>query len=366
MTVNRRYGANDLRIDYTRKLGATRGYANRLGPQFVPAPSLGSLVLDLNGKPIGFFSRRRRPKEELEPYEQTQSAQLPGSQRTSSAELFALADWASALTDPASYVDPQVVRLDEKQEGRRAWLGVEFSPLTKDLAESLGCRRESKDGRLGLMISQIYAGSPAEQVGLRTGDVILGVDVPGRPRTIDLAPGRRGSSTPDLSQLMSQGDGARSASSRAPWPSQENYLTTLLDIVGADTTVKLSVWRGGKLEHIETRVTQAPPDQDSAEQFKDEEIGLTVKEVTYEVRAALRLKPDDPGVVVARVESGAPAGRARINAFEIIQSADGEPINSPAEFGEIINKARAEKKDQVRLVVVDRGRSRFADLKMGQ
>ncbi|GEM_PF-3885307 len=121
--------------------------------------------------------------------------------------------------------------------------------------------------------------------------------------------------------------------------------------------------RSGEAERLARRETRTgrrarhagAAGQDSAEQFKDEEIGLTVKEVTYEVRAALRLKADDPGVVVAWVESGAPAGRARINAFELIQSADGEPINSPAEFGEIIAKARSEKKDQVRLVVVDRG-----------
>ncbi len=369
MTMNRKYGANDVRVDYTRKLGMTRGYGNRLLPQFLPPPPLGSLVMDLDGKPVGYFSRRRRPMEELEPYEQTQSSQGRIQTPTSNAELFALADWASVLDNPTSYFDPRVVRRDEKDQDRRVWLGIEFNPLSRDLAESLGCRKESKDGTVGLMINQIYAGSPAEQIGLRTSDVLMSVEVPGRPKSIDLIPPRGGrGGSPDFSQFRRGGDGefGGQGPTRAPWPSRNNYLTNLLAIVGADTSVRFNFWRGGKIEQVEAQIAQAPPDQDSAAQFKDEGLGITVKEITYEVRAALRLNSDDPGVIVAKVESGSPAGRARINPFEIVQAADGEPIKSLAEFESLIKKAQEEKKDQMRLTIVDRGRSRFADLKLGQ
>jgi S1-C subfamily serine protease len=69
---------------------------------------------------------------------------------------------------------------------------------------------------------------------------------------------------------------------------------------------------------------------------------------------------------VSKVESGTPAGRARINPNEIIQAVDGERIDSPAKFEAIVQRAQEQKKDQLRLTVVDRGRSRFADLKFTQ
>jgi hypothetical protein len=366
MTLSRKYGANDLRIDYTRMLGSTQGYGNRAQPQLSPAPSLGSLVLDLDSNPIGLFARRRRPMEELEPYERSQLNPLRLPQQTGSAELFRLADWASALNDPASF-DPHVVWREEKEQDRRVWLGIEFSPLTRELAESLGCRKESKDGSVGLRINEVYAGSPAERIGLRAGDVLLAVEVPDRPRPIDLVPPRGGRGTPDPSQFQSgENPFAAQGQARAPWPSRNNYLTNLLAILGTDARVKLRFWRDGQRQEVEATVAQAPPDQDSVEQFKDEKLGVTVKGITYEVRTALKLKPDDPGVVVAKVESGSPAARARINQFEIVQSADGVPLDSPARFEEVVKSAQQAKKDQLRLVIVDRGRQRFADLKLGQ
>jgi hypothetical protein len=365
ITINRKYGVNDMRTDYTRPLGMELVFGNRLSPRLTPAPSIGSLVMDLDGNLAGLFIRQRRPLEEREVFEQ----QMQGGQgqSSSSVELFGPEFIAKAVADPQSVIDRRVVRRDEKDQDRRVWLGVEFNPLTRELAESLGCRKESKDGSVGLMISQIYAGSPAEQIGLRGGDVLLSLDVPERDRPVRLTPPGRGAGgrgRPDLSQLRGGDFGGQG--SRTPWPAQNNYINNLLGTIGEDTAVKLSFWRDGKLNQVDVTIAQAPPDQDSAEQFKDESLGITVKELTYEVRSALQLKPDDPGVVVSKVESGTAAGRARIEPFEILQAADGEAIDSPAKFEAIIKKAQEEKKDQVRLTVVKQGRSRFADLKLGQ
>jgi hypothetical protein len=365
ITINRKYGVNDLRADYTRPMGMEYVFGNRPSPRLTPAPPIGSLVLDMDGKLAGLFIRQRRPLEELEIFEQ----QMQGSQAqgASSVELFGPEIIARAATDPPCAIDRRVVRRDEKDQDRRVWLGVEFNTLTRELAESLGCRKETKDGSVGLMISQIYAGSPAEQVGLRSGDVLLWLDVPERDRPVRLvSPGRGGAGRgrPDPSQFRGAEFGGQG--SRTPWPAQNNYLNSLLGTIGEDTPVKLSFWRDGKLNQLDVTIAQAPSDQDSAEQFKDESLGITVKQLTYEVRSALQLKPDDPGVVVSKVESGTAAGRARIEPFEILQAADGEPIDSPAKFEAIVKKAQEDKKEQLRLTVVKQGRSRFADLKLGQ
>ena len=54
---------------------------------------------------------------------------------------------------------------------KRPWLGADGQAVTADIAKSLGLTRPE-----GVLISQIYPGSPAEQAGLAKGDVVLSVD----------------------------------------------------------------------------------------------------------------------------------------------------------------------------------------------
>ena len=78
----------------------------------------------------------------------------------------------------------------------------------------------------------------------------------------------------------------------------------------------------------------------SAAKYKNEKLGLTVKDVTYEVRAALRLKANEPAVVVTKVEQGTPAALARINTFELIRAVDGVSVDSVETLEKLIAEAQ--------------------------
>ncbi|WP_031239299.1 Do family serine endopeptidase [Asticcacaulis sp. AC466] len=54
---------------------------------------------------------------------------------------------------------------------QRPWLGAKGDTVTSDIARSLGMQRPE-----GVLVSDVYAGSPADQAGLQTGDVILRID----------------------------------------------------------------------------------------------------------------------------------------------------------------------------------------------
>jgi len=56
----------------------------------------------------------------------------------------------------------------------RGWLGVGIQPLTPELAKSFGVTAEE-----GVLVNQVMPKSPAESAGLKTGDLILGVN--GKP-----------------------------------------------------------------------------------------------------------------------------------------------------------------------------------------
>jgi S1-C subfamily serine protease len=53
----------------------------------------------------------------------------------------------------------------------RGWLGVGIQPLTPELAKSFGVTAEE-----GVLVNQVMPKSPAEAAGLKTGDLILGVN----------------------------------------------------------------------------------------------------------------------------------------------------------------------------------------------
>src|SRR3546814_12851938 len=62
-----------------------------------------------------------------------------------------------------------VAQLREHGQVERGWLGVQIQNVTPDLAEALGL-----DEAAGAMVAAVTPDSPAEEAGIKTGDVILG------------------------------------------------------------------------------------------------------------------------------------------------------------------------------------------------
>jgi len=115
-------------------------------------------------------------------------------------------------------------------------------------------------------------------------------------------------------------------------------------------------------DYTSGEIEQAPPDVDSASKWQNRKIGLTVKDMTYEIRHALSLKDADPGVLVAKVEDGSPMTVARIYPNEIITRLDDQPLGSAKQMRELIAKASKAGRQKVRLTVLRLGKTRFADL----
>ena len=111
-----------------------------------------------------------------------------------------------------------------------------------------------------------------------------------------------------------------------------------------------------------TSAPSAPPDFESAPRWQNRKIGLTVKDLTYEIRHALNLKDDDPGVIVAKVEDGSPMVIARVFQNEIVTRVDDKPLRSARQMRDLIAQARNAGRDKVRLTILRVGKTRFADL----
>lgn len=72
---------------------------------------------------------------------------------------------------PVSVVTDVVQQLKESGEVTRGWLGVTIQDVDKNLAESFGL-----DKPMGALVTQLQQGGPADEGGLKAGDIILNFD----------------------------------------------------------------------------------------------------------------------------------------------------------------------------------------------
>ena len=356
-------GRTDARLSANRLMGRDEGFKQQLewSGQF-PIED-GALLMTLDGRLAGLSVQPRSEDDEQRRLEQDRSRYDRDEPR-----LFLIGQIREALRNPRGHLDERVAIRPPQVARRRPWLGVEFVGMTEQLARVLKVESPTRDGEVGFIVNAVYPGSPAEKLGLKVGDILLSVTVPGRRQPLDL----RGELVEDDDfgypywRIGAGGDEAMPA--EVMWKSRANVLTRLLDAVGEGKTIGLTIHRpdgeGKGTFSRQVAIEMAPPDQQSAPKWRNRPLGLTVRDLTYEVRYGLDLSAEAPGVLVAQVEEGSAVALARVTINEVITHVDGKPLRSAAAMQQTIAAAAAAGRQKVRLTVLRLGRTRFADLEI--
>ena len=375
LRVQEKLGGKYMRIHFNRWLQKEKGYQNEYHWKPVYTIHEGEFVLDDNGRLAGIWLGQRKAGEEIRKAAEVQSYSFMGRQYTDAdwgfarggKNIFYDASYlAEVFSSPEDYFDPRIQSRSKEEERRRFWLGVEFDAINKDLSKSLDVEKPTMDGKIGILVSTIYDGSPAQKLGVKPGDILLRIKPEGDIESVDLQLSHEeydfdmdmGDAPPQLQNMGFK------MPEKPPWRSRGNYLTRILETIGKGKSFTLTYLSGGEEKEAELKVEQAPVDFDSAPKFKDDDIGLTVKNITYEVRKALDMETSDPGVVIASVEEGNPAAVARLKQYEIISHVAGQAVTSADDFEKAIDTAREKGEDTVQLKVERLGKSRFADLQI--
>ncbi len=72
---------------------------------------------------------------------------------------------------PADEAHGVISALESKGIVTRGWIGVQIQPVTSDIADSLGLKSDT-----GALVADTEKDLPASKAGIKTGDVILGVN----------------------------------------------------------------------------------------------------------------------------------------------------------------------------------------------
>jgi len=190
-----------------------------------------------------------------------------------------------------------------------AWLGVFTQPLNDDYAEYWGLEKKG-----GLIVSSIVSESPAEAAGLQPGDIITKFD--GVPI-------------------------------RAKLDRDVIGFTKLVRETEVGKTVEVKVLRDQEPMNFEITLGSRPKSARDAGEYTDEVFGLTVRELTTDVRILLNLSDDVQGVIIRRVKSGSVADLAGMRPGIIIMNLGDIPVVSLDDYRAAVEQLSADKPDEI-------------------
>ncbi|MDZ7815193.1 MAG: PDZ domain-containing protein [Planctomycetota bacterium] len=266
----------------------------------------------------------------------------------SMARLVGFDELVSVASAPAGNVVADVKPMSLLESRKTVWLGVEMQRITRDLAEYFGVLEETKYGEVGARVIWVYKDSPASKAGIRVGDIVTYVQRKGTRHKISV----------DNDML------GYSFWRRYPWPNRRYPLIAQLSKFGPETDVVVTFLRDGARKETGLKLETAPADFAAAPFYKCWELGLRVKDVTYEVRRFFQLDDEMSGVMVYAVESGSKAAIAESYTFDIIVKVNGRSVGTVAEFEKVVNEELdSGEGETINFEVLRYGETRFIEMK---
>jgi serine protease Do len=210
---------------------------------------------------------------------------------------------------PAETVQNVVAALKEKGVVARGWIGVQIQPVTQEVADSIGLKSPK-----GALVAEAQPGSPASAAGIKSGDVILGID------------GERIDGPRELAKKVA-----------ALGPGKKADLIYWHDGAERNVSVKL----GSLPEEKEARLP--PSASQGSDVFKG--LGLTL------APAASVQGAGNQGVVVADMDPDGAAAQKGMQVGDVILEAGGHAVSKPADVAAALAEAKKDNRKAVLLRV---------------
>lgn len=237
--------------------------------------------------------------------------------------VFAL---AAVFAVSALFVSADAGRKYKSSKDKRAWLGVYMQDIDEDMAESFDLQTED-----GVLVDDVIDDSPADDAGLRSGDVIYEFDG---------------------NEIMDCDD-----------------LTRTLRKYNPGDEIELKVLRDGKEKTFAVELGKQSSNREAIFFFEDSKslyslpglgsksiwisddgggfLGVSTIELSEQLAEYFGARY---GVLVSEVEEDSPAEESGIKAGDVIVSVDRESVDSPSELLEIIRDF--EEGDEVNITVI--------------
>ncbi len=201
---------------------------------------------------------------------------------------------------PINLAESIVQQLKERGKVIRGWLGVVVQTVTPELAETFGLDRGT-----GALVAEVADDGPAEDAGIRPGDIIVEY---GDEKVEDMA--------------------------SLPLMVAETPVGKKVDVMVVRNGKKIEkTVRIGELEEERTRKSAS---------YTKNDIGISVREITPGFAERYGLTEDE-GVVITSVSAGSPAALAGLRKGDIIMEIDRRRIRDYDDYTEALDERKDDK-----------------------
>jgi len=211
-----------------------------------------------------------------------------------------------------------VEQLKENGSVTRGWIGVQIQNVTADLADDLGLKQTT-----GALVAAAQKDSPAAAAGVKSGDVITGVD------------GETVSDPHDLARRIAA--------------------------LGPKKAIKLALIRNGAPMTIDVTLGTMPADKTASAETRssDDNGGASAL-----AKLGLTLRParGQDGVLVTDVDPDGAAAEKGLKQGDVILEVAGKPVSRPAEVVDAVNAAKSDGKKSVLVRVKSNNGDHFLTL----
>ena len=190
---------------------------------------------------------------------------------------------------PMNVAEFVIEQLKETGKVVRGWLGVYVQQVTPEIASGLKLNENE-----GVLVSDVTADSPAEEAGIKRGDVIVEFN---------------GKTIEDVSDL-----------------------TNLAAVAPPGSEVELKLIEDGDTKNITVKVGEFPDtEKKAAEEEVEKSLGLAVQEITPNIARRFNLGKEK-GVIIAQVDRGSEAEAAGLRAGDVILEINQKAIESIEDY----------------------------------
>ena len=192
---------------------------------------------------------------------------------------------------PINLADGIIAQLKDTGEVSRGWLGVGIQNLTPELAEYY--RLEQKEG---VLVTQVYEGDPADEAGIKEGDIIVGID------------GKDVKTSRELSRKVAE--------------------------AGVGNKMRINLLRDGRDETVSVKLAKRPDQEPTLArgESRSDDLGLRVRDIDPEIAEKLGVSADQNGVVVVQLDPESQTAQAGVRRGDIIVEINREPIKNIKDY----------------------------------
>lgn len=220
---------------------------------------------------------------------------------------------ATGVWLPSNRVQKIVRQIVAHGEVRRGWIGVLIQPVSEEIAQAIGL-----DKPTGALLGGVVERGPAEEAGLREGDVVVSFD------------GNEIITHRDLPEIVTHT--APGTSVRVTVFRDGDYID--LDVDVGDSERRSASAPAGDLGKVKAGKRDRSPDSGHTV------LGMTLQALNADLRRRYSIEDGVEGVVVTNVDPASAAAAKNIAAGEVIVEVRQDKVSQPSDVVRLVSELK--------------------------